>query len=94
MAKKKTDPVKGKKKKQDSTRKGSQQLSDRLAKRVSGGKMTYDDARKVQRHEDSIASKTSRVGRKVSGSSQGLPSKRKYTKAKFKIDNKGNKKAY
>tara|TARA_R110000851_G_scaffold291462_3_gene445823 strand:- start:9201 stop:9491 length:291 start_codon:yes stop_codon:yes gene_type:complete len=93
MAIKKTDPVKKKKKPaaKKTTVKRGQQLSDKLAKSVIKGKMTYAGARKVQRKQDSVASLTTRVGKKTKGSSQSLGSKRKYTKAKFKIDKRGNK---
>lgn len=97
MAKKKTDP---KKKKTATTKKkksyGSrgQQLSDKLASRVSKGKLTYAQARKKQRAQDSVASRTTHVATKTRSSSQGLASKRTYKKAKFKIDKHGNKVAY
>ena len=73
----------------------TQQISDARARQVAKGKMTWNEARKQQRAQDSTKMVTiKKVGTKVSGSSENLPSKRKYKKAQFKRDNKGNVKAY
>ena len=82
-------------KKKDSVKvKRGQQLPDDLARKVSRSQMTYANARKLTRERDSIASRITKVGKKVSGSSENTTSKRKYHKAKFKLDKYGNKVAY
>jgi hypothetical protein len=73
----------------------TQQISDARARAVAKGKMTWNEARKQQRAQDSTTMVTrTKVGKKVRSSSENLPSKRKYTKAKHKRDNKGNIVAY
>lgn len=100
----KTDPKKGDGEKKKAKKKltpaqkkilDTQQLSDARAKAVSKGKMTWNEARKQQRAADSTKMVSgSKVGTKSRGSSQGLASKRKYRKAEYKRDNKGNMKSY
>lgn len=81
--------------KADNPRANTQQLSDRLAKRVASGRMSYDDARKAQNSQDSKRmSQARKVGTQTQGSSQNTVSKRTYKDAKYKLDNNGNIKAY
>jgi len=73
----------------------TKQISDKRAREVFKGKMTWNEARKQQRAQDSTTMVTrTKVATKVSGSSQGLPSKSKYTKSRFKRGNDGNIKPY
>ncbi len=87
---------KGKKKpaKAKNPRGKSQQLSDKLARQVAKGKMTYSEARKAQRKQDSVAMSKKTVTRKTRSSSQNLPSKRRKSPAKYKLDRKGDIKRY
>ena len=73
----------------------TQQISDKRARMVSQGKMTWNEARKQQRAQDStkLVSGT-RVGKMTSGSSQDTTTKRKYKKASYKRGNDGNIQAY
>ena len=71
----------------------TQQLSDVLANKVAKKQMTYEEAKSIQDKEDAKAMKTTHVGRQVRGSSEKLPSKTKWTKAKFIRDIRGNIKA-
>lgn len=82
------------KKKKKTTPKRGQQLSDSLARSVSKGKMTYAEARKLQKERDDKVGKTKKVYKTVRTASKGLPSKRKSSKARFRIDRNGNKVAY
>ena len=73
----------------------TQQISDKLVREVSGGKMSYRQAMKKQRKSDSTSMvNNTKVNKTVRTSSQGLPTKRKAVKARHKRDNKGNIKAY
>ena len=73
----------------------TQQISDKRAKAVASGKMTYNEARKAQRAQDSTTMATvKQVGRKTEGSSQNTASKREYKKASFSRGKDGNVKAY
>lgn len=69
-----------------------QQLSDRLASRVSKGKLSFNQAMAIQKQEDAevIRNASGGVAENTRASSQGLASKRKFKKAKFKLDNNGN----
>lgn len=72
-----------------------QQLSDKLASRVSSGKLSFTQAMKIQKQEDEeVIRNAFEIGREVRGSSQDLASKRKYVKPSFKIDRNGNLKAF
>lgn len=71
----------------------TQQLSDDLATKVAKKQMTYEKARSIQDKKDAEAMKITHVGRKVTGSSENLPSKTEWTKAKFIRDRRGNLKA-
>ena len=91
-----TDPKKKKKKTTTRTvtssyRNGSQQLSDALARKVSKGTLTYAQAQKIQKERDAKVGKTTKVYKTTRTSSAGLPSKRKATKARYKIDPKTGK---
>jgi len=91
----KTDPKKKKGSAKKSTTKkksitNTQQISDKLASKVAKGTMSYRQANKLQRKADSVAMSTTHVKKKVSGSSQNLPSKWKTTKAKHSRDRQGN----
>jgi len=88
-----TDP----RKKIDSTAdkdKRGQQLSDKQAKLVASGKKTYEQGRATDSIADSKVRKIKTVSKKVRGSSQGLASKTKGTKANFRLNNQGNMEAY
>ena len=85
--KKKTTPEK------TSTGRG-QQLSDKLIRQVTSGKMTYDQASKKQKSQDAKVRKITKVGSQTKGSSQKTASKRTYKKASFKVDRRGDLKAH
>lgn len=96
MAKKTTDPKKKKGGLTPAQKKllDTQQISDKRASQVAKGKMTWNEARKQQRAQDSTKMATvKQVGHKTSGSSQNTSSKRKYTKASFSRGKDGNVKA-
>ena len=100
-SKKKTDPKKKKatKKKTSaydkSSHSKSQQISDKLARKVARGEMSYSQARRRQRKADSTTMATKKkVNKTVRTSSEGLPTKRKGVKARYKRDKHGNVVAY
>jgi hypothetical protein len=89
------DPKKDKAKKKSAIPHRGQQLSDKLASQVAKKRLTYEQASEMQKSQDSAyMSKSHKVGTKTRGSSQNLPSKRKYKDASYKIDKSGNMKAY
>ena len=90
---KKTDPKKKKGTLSPAQKKllDTQQISDSRARQVAKGKMTWNEARKQQRAQDSTKMVTiKKVGTQTSGSSENTTSKRKYKKAEFKRDRNGN----
>jgi len=96
MAKKTTDPKKKKGGLTPAQKKllDTQQISDKRASQVAKGKMTWNEARKAQRAQDSTTMATiKKVGKKTSGGSQGTVSKRSYKKATFSRGKSGNVKA-
>lgn len=70
-----------------------QMLSDKRAKLVASGKMSYKVAREKDLLDDGKVRKTKSVLKKTRGSSQGLASKRTSVKPKFSYDKNGKLKA-
>ena len=70
-----------------------QQLSDKNIQAVAKGRKTYEQAMKEDRARDAKVKTITKVGKETRGSSQGLASKRKYTKATHSINKSGNMEA-
>lgn len=86
-----TGPGKGKKKERD-----TQELGDDLAKKVSQGKITMEEAQAIQARRDAKVRRTKKV-QYTSGKGtekMGSSSHTKAKKAKFKRGRDGNLKAY
>jgi len=91
----KDDKSKGKKTaKAKSSLSDTQQVSDKLAKKVASGQMSYRQASKIQRKNDSVALGKKTISKVTRTSSQGLPTKRKTVAAKHKRGKDGNIKRY